>query len=505
MKLRLQSHGFFVTPNGDRERRLLESFAMTLAQMETSTNPRTGETVTEVKSIFAAWKEDRSEFGFMRECLSDFRSHLDFSGFPLKELEEEIVPIHPGIDILGDMKEEFKPREKQLPAVNFLSESDRLNRVIDAATGFGKSFLGLNTSLSIKKRTAFLMEPGHIKTWLMSIPQQTNLSTKDICVIQGSQSLRALMLLQQGGQNDYKLIFISAPTFREYIKSYESLDGFDYDVPPQELFEYLGIGTLIRDEVHEAIHQVVKQTIYINVARIVFLSATLVSDNQFINRIYEKIFPLADRWKSEDNKHISCRSVLYDMYDPKGKIKYMGFKGYSHVKYEQSIMKNKKVLEQYLSFISSMLYNSYVKTYQDGIKALMIFSTKEMCRLVTERIKRDYPQYTVGCYIHGAKDEELYERDVVISTPRGAGTGVDIPNLAVGWLTVGLSSTQLGRQIMGRLRSIAKYKDRAPLFLWLSNKQINSHKTYDTKRKNDVKFRSKDIRVVDTHFILKAA
>lgn len=506
MHLKLQSHGFFVYPNSDHERRLLEGFCMTLAQKEQVANPRTRQQETVIKAIFAVWKEARNEFGFMREDLNSFREYLEFAGFDIKTMTEEIRPINPGADIHSNMLEAFKPREKQIPAVDFLSDITKTNRVIDAATGFGKSFLGLNTSLNIGKRTAFLMEPSHIKTWINSIPEQTDMDAKKkCCIVQGSSSLKSLIAMQANGQNDYEMIFISAPTFREYCKAYESLDEFEYDVAPSDLFEYLGIGTLVRDEVHEAIHQVVRQTIYIHVPRIIFLSATLVSDNEFINRIYKKIFPLKDRWKSADNKHICVRSVNYDMYDPKRKVKFKGFRGYSHVKYEQSLMKDPKLMTQYKNLISVLVRNSYIKGYKDGLKCLLIFSTKEMCKQISGMLSQEYPDKTVGCYIHGAKDEELYDRDMVVSTPKGAGTGVDIPNLSVGWLTVGLSSTQLGRQIMGRLRPIKRYPDMDPMFLYLNNRSIPVHKQYDQKRKNDVRLRCKDLKTVNSGFILKAA
>ncbi|CAH0448048.1 DNA helicase [Vibrio phage vB_VpaM_sm033] len=477
---------------------------MTVAEVETVPDPRTRQKVRQVKAVYATYKEDLTEFGFLRADLDAFINHMEFIGYDTNQMNITYRDMYEPVTMPNVMKEEFKPRDKQKPAVEFLSKKEAKNRVIDAATGFGKSFLGLNTALNCEERAAFIMEPGHIKTWLKSIPEQTHINPKDVVVIQGSANLKALLDLERAGQNHYKLIFFSAVTLRNYYKEYEGLE-FDYDVKPHDLFEYLKVGTIIRDEVHESIHSLVRQVIYTHVPRVIFLSATLVSDNSFINKVYERVFPKADRWKSDDNRHICVRSVLYDMYDPKRKIKSKGFRGYSHVKYEQSIMKNKKVLEQYLDFLASMANASFVKTYKDGCKFLMICSTKEMCKLVAERMKADYPQFTVGVYIHGAKDEELYERDMVISTPKGAGTGVDIPNLSTGWLTVALSSTQLGRQIMGRLRPIKKYPDRDPMFLYLTNKSISAHRQYDTKRRQDVRFRSKDFKAIDTGFILKAA
>lgn len=484
---------------------MVQSFAMTNAEIETTRNPRTGMQESSIKSIYACWNHLNTEFGFLKADYEGFMSHCEFSGWDTSKFNVFYKDMYTPVAIEDQMRPEFKPRDKQIPAVEFLSVKEAVNRVIDAATGFGKSFLGLNTAMKCQQRTCFIMEPSHIKTWINSIPEQTYLSNKDIVVVQGSANLKALMELETMGQNDYKLIFISAVTLRNYFKEYEESFEFDYPVKPRDLFEHLKVGTLIRDEVHESIHSLVKQVIYAHVPRVVFLSATLVSDNKFINRIYEKVFPMDSRWKSEDNKHICVRSVLYDMYDPKRKIKFKGFRGYSHVKYEQSIMKNDIACESYLEFLTRMLEASFVKKYEEGIKFLMICSTKEMCRIVAERFKKEFPQFTYGVYIHGAKDEELYERDVVISTPKGAGTGVDVPNLAVGWLTVGLSSTQLSRQIMGRLRPIKKYPERDPMFLYLTNKAIGAQKIYDQKRRQDIRFRSKNFKVIDTGYVLKAA
>jgi superfamily II DNA or RNA helicase len=471
-----------------------------------------------VKAIFAVWKESQKEFGFLKKDLKPFIEYCEFAGGPLDKRNignRELYTPHPIVNV---MKPEFQPREKQKPAVEFLSKKEALNRVVDAATGFGKSFLGMNTAFNNEERTGFIMEPGHIKTWLESIDEQTNLDKKKkVCVVQGSHQLRALFEMQKQGLMDYDLIFFSAPTIREYIKNYENdvTEDFDqlegapsvqtFDVKPYDMFEFLKIGTIIRDEVHESIHALVKQIIYTHAPRIIFLSATLVSDNQFINRIYEKVFPLEDRWKSEDNKHICVRSALYDMYDPKRKIKFKGFRGYSHVKYEQSLMKTKKLEKQYLELMAGTINASYIKNYREGLKCLIIFSTKEMCRKAADYFEEKFEGKTVGCYIHGANDDELYERDIICSTPKGAGTGVDIKNLHTGILTVGLSSTQLSRQIMGRTRPIKKYKDMDPFFIYMTNKQIPAQRQYDNKRRLDVRMRCKDFKAIDLGFTLNAA
>lgn len=458
-----------------------------------------------MKAIYAVWNKDSTKFGFLKEDFKRFVEFMEFAGVPRERLKIRYMELPKASPIANVMREEFKPREKQKPAVDFLSDKSKPNRVIDAATGFGKSFLGLNTAMQCEERAAFIMEPSHIKTWLKSIPEQTRLEhKKKVVVIQGRDTLKSLIDMAMMGIMEYDLIFFSAPTLREFYKDWEN-DEYDYPVEPDELFGLLGVGTIIRDEVHEAIHALVKQVIHMHVNRVIFLSATLVSDNSFINKIYDRVFPKHSRWKSEENRHICVRSVYYDMFDPRRKIKFNGFRGYSHVKYEQSIMKSAKLKNQYLSLLGRLVQASYISKYKEGMKCLVICSTKDMCKLVSDYLKSKLSDFTVGCYIHGAKDEELYDRQIVVSTPKGAGTGVDIPNLAISWLTVAISSTQLNRQIMGRLRPIKLYPDTDPVFFYLNNNRIPAHRKYDQKRQVDVMTRSKNFKKIDTGFILRAA
>lgn len=501
VNIKVYSHGFFVQADYVSEYEIINNYVRNLTTYEEFRDPRTKQMVRQKGKVYAAITEDTKQYGMLLADLEPMLGHLRFCGLKESDINVEHVPICEGDAIEAQLKPEFTPRENQVAAVEFLHQPASKNRVLHADTGFGKTFCGFEAVSHYKVRTGFIMDPGHIKTWTANLGPYMGMGPNDAVVVQGSAHLRALIELRQIGQLDYKMIFFSAPTLREYVKDYEKLGPSSFEVAPQDLFSFLGIGMVVRDEVHESVHALILQTIYSHVRRIIFLSATLVSDNPAINKMYDRVFPAADRYESERNKHIRVFSVKFDT-DSRTRIKANGFRGYSHVKYEQSIMKKKKLCKRYIDFLVECISMSFIREYKDGKKCLVFCSTIKMCELVTAALAAKYPHLTVGCFIGGAKKEVLYESDIVVGTPKSCGTGVDVPNLSHAWLTVALSSTQLSRQIFGRLRPIKKYPDEDPKFFFLSNNGISSHANYERKRMTDLAMRSKSMKVVNMPFAL---
>jgi len=482
------NHGCKIVPENRSELlAVLGYIRQHLVQSEQTFNPRTRQYEVEQKAIFASATSDKSELRILRSDLEPLLSHLDFMGYDSSRytLQENLsTDVYETIDI--EMHPNFTPRNsQQQQAVDFALVPNKITRVLQAATGFGKTFCGYWTACQLKRRTGFIMEPSHIKTWLKDAKAYCTIRDKEILVIQGSESLRAVMELKALGQLTHKFIFFSAVTLRNYITDYENKDEpFPFDVKPEDLMSYLGIGYLIRDEAHEAIHALCKQTMYFNVPKILFLSATLVSDNRFINTIYDRVYPKEDMWVSEPNKHIHVRSCFYHASSKIG-LTGKGPRGYSHANYEKTILKKASLKKEYWELIRQCVTVSYIKSHKPKLKCLVIVATIKMAEYLSKMAREQWPQFTVGCYVAGAKSEELYERDIVFSTPKGAGTGVDIPNLYVGWNTVAIGSTQLQRQIMGRLREVKAYPDMSPYFFMLFNEDVPQHRAYEKKRQID--------------------
>lgn len=496
--INVYSHGICLTPENQTERSAIMGYVRNLIQSDTRWDPKTKSQVSEKKAIFASTNAERSEFRMMRKDLEPFLEHLDFVGLGRQHVSLVDTTCTTYDDVGLKLKRGITARdEQQEAALTFGKDDSTGNRVLHAATGFGKTVCGYMLAAHYGRRTAFIMEPTHITTWVRSAGPFLDITNKDILTIQGSAQLDALIDLRECGMLEGKMIFFSAPTLRNYIKDCEDplLRG-KWRIQPSELFPYLGIGLCIRDEAHESIHALCKQVMYMNVPLCIFLSATLVSDNAFINNIYKKVFPMEDRWESKPNQHICVRSVRYSV-SAQERVKAVGPMGYSHVTYEKSLMKKAKLKKAYWELIKDCIEKSFLTNYKEGTKCLVICATKKMCSYLKEMAQKAWDDKTIGCFIGGAKDAELYERDIVFSTPKGAGTGKDIPNLSVAYNTVAIGSTQLSRQVMGRLRPIKLYPDQDPYYYLLFNREIRQHLQYEQKRKIDSLGRCKDFKTIE--------
>lgn len=494
------SHGCCVKPTTLTEHRaVIDYIKGNLYQTDKVYDKRSGQYTVEHKATFAASTSDRSEYRFMLSDLKPLLAFLEFNLPYTPTITRTKRPTVEGVPIDINMHIKYTPRgDEQAAAVKHALVPDKPIRVLHAATGFGKTFCGYWTIAHTKVRTGLVMEPTHINTWLIDAEEYCTITKRDILVIKGSDSLRTLMEMQQIGALDAKMIFFSAATMRNYIKAYEDkTEPFPYDIEPDKLFEYLGIGLIIKDESHESIHSLCKQTIYTHTKKILFLSATLVSDNAFINQMYRKVFPKDDVWESIPNKHIDFFAYFYRS-SPSAKIKYKGFRGYSHIAYESSILKNVKLKEEYWGLIRDVLFESFLDNYLQGTKAILFCSTKKMCTFLSGKAKAEFPNMTIGCFIGGSAQEELYDRDIIFSTPKSAGTGKNIPNLAVAWNTVAIGSTQLHRQIAGRLRPIALHKEIAPRFYMLYNSTIPQHIGYEKGKRIDSMGRAKSYKKIES-------
>lgn len=393
----------------------------------------------------------------------------------------------------------FKPRPHQVPAIAHLSRQGlRDKSVLVSATGTGKTAMSIYHMALTGVRTMFSMNPGHLTTWRNELKDFTTVTDDDIYEFTGGPSIRKAIELVKKGEFNYKIILTSAATTRNFLKDYEQqgTGNFSYDVTPLELWSLFGIGMVVRDEVHEAIHTLVKQSIYCCAPESVYLSATLVSDDRFINTIYDKVFPREVQWRSENNRYLTMHPMFYGNIKP---ISGRGFKGYSHVSYEKTIMKTKGTLERYLNLMN-LITDLWVKEYKPGKKLMFVASTIKMCEHIRDRLVKSYPKYSCDLFIQGSPKEHLYERDIIIGTPGSVGTGVNVPNLSMIVMTTAIGSTQRSIQIAGRPREIKLYPEDSPRFVYFVNHENGAHMKYHEKRIGYMTQRIKGRKDIHTNY-----
>ncbi len=331
-------------------------------------------------------------------------------------------------------------------------------------------------------RTLIIVKPMYLDKWLEDLRRTYELEIEDVITVRGGEALQALLEMAEDGRLTSKIILMSNKTLQNWIKLYEQKRGQFHDLGypcyPEQLCEHLGVGVRVIDEVHQDFHLNFKIDLYTHVPVSILLSATLISDDPFVTKMHEVMCPVMERYQGAAyDKYVSARAVFYKFVKPE-LIRWQdpARKTYSHVIFEQSIMRQRHVLNNYMSMIKTLLDHTYMKDKKPTQKAMVFMSTKEMCTLMTDYLKGEYPALDVRRYIDEDPYENVMEADIRVSTLMSAGTAVDIDNLTTVILTIAIASSSGNIQGLWRLR---KLKDgTTPQFLYLACEDLQKHLDY---------------------------
>lgn len=366
------------------------------------------------------------------------------------------------------------------------------------------TFLGLRAVHTWGTRAVLVLKGMYVDKWIEDVESAYLFKRGDLMVVRGSDHLRALIELAKSGKLEAKFIIVSLKTMYQYLEAYEEFkdsEQFPYPVPPEKFYETLGAGIRLIDEVHQEFHTNFRQDLYTHVPLTISLSATLDSDDRFMNRMYEIVWPLKIRSPEVPyDKFIVMKALWYTIHKPE-KMRYTNhMKQYSHVKFEQSIMKHVGCFNNYKNMIAEIVKRSYVSVRSPGQKMLIFCATVELCTYVRDHLAALNPHLTVNRYVSEDEYEKLLNADIVVSTLQSAGTAVDIPNLRITLMTVALSSKQANIQALGRTRRLKDWPDINPEFLFLNCREIDKHRTYAEEKKVKMDGKVLSFKDIETEF-----
>jgi len=494
----IYSHCFTVAVEGEKARRAVMAYYDGLKLYDEVWSQVHRRKITTLKAVFAVGYPDGKTFAFPIQDHEMLMAKLALHGFCEESYSVQIHRPSDGVAVDTKLKEGVAPREEQVPIIKFMTDPGKSLRVLPLRTGGGKTISTLLTVKQLGRRAAFTMGAQHIITWLRSIEDFLDIKKDDICVVRGSAALAKLIKLSKAGENTYTHIFISQTTIRDFIKANMATGYTVEGVGPRELYQVLGVGIVATDEAHEAVHAVTLHAIHTHVSRVIYLSATLTTDDGFIQNQYDKIFPLADRYTGgKSNNHVDVYPVYYRLHEPK-KAKFKGFRGYSHIVYEQWIGKDPKRFENYYQLIKHLIDLTYVKNYKEKQVLLVYAAQVSFCERLADRITLDYPDLNVSSYTASNEESVLFDNDVIVSTVGSCGTGKDIPNISTVVATVAIMSVQKNLQMLGRPRPMVNYPGQNPKYLYLNCRDIKSHSDYDKRKRQIFPGKCKSIRGYDT-------
>lgn len=507
LNIEKRSHHFRVFNFTDRGRRAINGFLRRLIHWGYIRQGR-GRVRAPLK-VFAASNERRDEFRFHINQYDDFLAHLKESHFqenhynvvtiPLREVEKVDLPVFP----------HWKPREHQIEPIEYIiNNNGPVQRLVCLQTGAGKSFVSMYATSKLRHRFVMVARPMYLDKWVLDIKKTYDIPEEDILVVRGGASLMALLSMAKSVEPLPRVILISNKTLAIYLKLYEKFgDGIKdlgYDYLPDDLFQVLGGGIRVIDEVHQDFHFNFKLDLYTHTERSVSLSATMLTDDPHIEQMYQIAYPKRDRYEGQDAKpYINSIAVMYQFKEPK-KIRYTDFTGktYSHHVFEQSIIKNPEILKNYLNMLGEHIETYFIKGSErkEGDKFIVFCASIDMCTRVTEYLRERFPDISIERYVEDDPYDNLMKPIGRVSTLLSAGTAVDIDQLTHQFLTTAVNSSVSNVQGFGRLRQL---KDgRSPLFIYFNDMNNPKHMSYHEKKKEIIKPRSKNFKEMNYNCLL---
>lgn len=454
-------------------------------------DPRSGRRrrmIRQITKIYAGLRHDRTEFRFHINQYDELMQTLEAFGIWDKDIQFVRHPEPKYVPHDFKLIDKRTPRDYQVEKIEYLKKDQR-TKILIAQTGLGKTAMSLWAIHALNKRVFLaLTKITYMNKWVEDVEEAYDCKRGDIVVIKGTKQLSTLIECAKNDDLDAKFIICSMRTLQMYIEKYEAGDDVvaEYGCNPEELFEILGVGIRFIDEVHEHFHTVFKLDLYTHVSETINLTATLIDDNVFVERMMRVMFPLNERPpKSPYDKYIETIAYAYGLSDEGRRViayKQPGRGSYSHVRFEKFVMKHKKYLKRYLGFIVKATDEQFIGRREDRQRLLVFCSTIAMCELVTKHLKEIYPKLSTAKYTSEDSYETLLGADIVVSTLLSAGTAVDIPDLRTVIMTTAIGSRRQNVQALGRLRRMHNYPQTTPTFVYFVCVDIEEHMRYYEKK-----------------------
>lgn len=488
-KVTLLSHSFVITDINASVKPFINEFAKRNIQYTTEYRRGYGY-IKKPSKVFAAANGLRTEFRFHRHEFADFCNFMADRYVKREDWKVKTREFKQPATIELKLNPMFSDRDYQGPLVEFCSRMDLHTKVVPLQTGKGKTYIACRASEEIGFRTGLITASRFLNQWSESLQEQYDLPRSAIWIIRGNVELKKYIRAAKDKTLDATHVLFSNTTLQVFIKNYEANRKktiLDYGCAPEDLLEIGGIGLKIVDEAHLFLHLNFKLDLYCHVPTAIYLSATLETEDQFINKVTSIIYPMESRYFGVAyDKYIDAICWFYSLKtESQQRIRttQRGRDSYSHSALEQSIMKDPKLMMGYLEMIAASVKSEYIMKRKDaGMKCIVFADLVEMCEEITEYLKSCFPELDIRKYTAEDEDENLYTPEIVVTTPGSCGTGKDVKNLFVVFATNAVGGMQLNLQMLGRLRVIKDYKGVTPVYIYFSCLDIPKHMDYHRKK-----------------------
>lgn len=321
--------------------------------------------------------------------------------------------------------------------------------LLNLPTSAGKTYV-TTASLQFLGMKAIIITPtDKIKDqWFNNFLDKSDLTEDMICNVNGSAVIKKLL---KSKNLKYKVYLVNHGTLSSYAKS----NGWE---AVSEFFKYIKVGLKIYDEAHLNFENTLHVDFFTNTKKTIYLTATFersdFRENYLFNLCFKNLIKYGYETREEMRKHIIYLGLMYnskpDLATQSSMCTKMGFNKNKYSEY----------LETCDKFYDAITYCiNYFKNIEG--KIMIMATTISLVESIVKFINDSYEDVSAYPYHSKITDEEkekALSSNVIVTTPKSAGTGADIPGLRVVIMTEAYSSNVQADQISGRLREYAKDK-----------------------------------------------
>lgn len=351
-----------------------------------------------------------------------------------------------------------------------------------------------------KTKLVVMIPPKYFGLWTKALDETFKSIQTRYMTVSGSKALKDLIDKAKADELKGTDIFlISNTTYRTFIESYEKTNGkveeLGYNCTPLDFHRVLKAGCQINDEIQEDPGLLFRIDLFTNVNKQIYLSATPFTGNSYVTRMINKMLPEETKVRLPDyNAFINCLGLIYTELGIKPNDYVTPYKNtYNHARYETRMLKSEARTSRYYRMVKKIVDGLYIKDRQPEQKIMLLCSTVNFIKLLVDYLKDQYPDLNVTEYVSGTPYENLLENDIIVSTIKSAGTGVDIPNLREVVLLQATDSKKDNIQILGRTRPLKLYPDVTPRLTYLICENIPHHVRYHRNKTGHFKGRVKNL------------
>lgn len=481
MRIRISSHHFAVYDIQRSDMPILREFLLKCVEYSWIKQGRSFK--KQAVCTYASAPKNRSEYRFILGALDSFYRHCAARG-----IRSESIPVVKRKIRQNMIQRVDLPKTANMHTLHDYQEGvvrDFLDPSIDnplctMAPGRGKTLCAIYAMHKLGMKTILIMKGGFIPQWVGELESMLELEEGDLVVAGDTPGLIRIMRDNIEDPSTSKIILVANGLMRNYIKDMEAKNykSKKYPCKPDDFYESMGIGLVIRDEVHMEFHSVYRQFLYQHVYKSISLSATFMAKAPVASAMMEYTHPLDVRNDGGGiDKYIKVTAVEYGMLNG-ANIRCAGSMGYNHTVFENSIMQKPKLRKRYFDLIHKRFNSDYfIRRTSNDHKCMVFFATVDMCESFVEYLSDIYPRLTINKYTAEDPESHLYESDVVVTTIGSAGTGKDVRGLITTILTVSIDSPVAVVQTTGRLRKPKDGTEMRLVYLYCRDikKQVDYH------------------------------